>query len=124
MALPVCTLDTTTNNNIVQTNGTQREYMQELNVECMLGYKLSYDSDNSATNKTLSCQESGEFNTPPVCVKKGNNIRMFLVIRKLRLICFNMCVVLTDFLGFYSFSDWMFLIKLNSYLPNRMSASL
>jgi len=36
----VCTLVTTADNNIVQTNGTQKEYIQELNVECKTGNKI------------------------------------------------------------------------------------
>jgi len=87
VAFSVCTLDTTADNNIVQTNGTHTEYLKKLIVECKHGYKLSRDSVNSATNTTLSCQESGEFESPPVCVKKGNNIRTFVVIRKTTCIC-------------------------------------
>ena len=72
VTISVCTLASTTDNNIVQIHGTHREYLQKLIVECKPGYKLSNDSDNSATNTTLNCLESGEFEPPSVCVKKGN----------------------------------------------------
>jgi len=70
----VCTLVIKPDNNIVQSNDTQKNYLQQLNVMCKTGYKLSHDSDNSATNITLSCLNSGDFEAPPVCVKKGNTI--------------------------------------------------
>ena len=93
----VCTLVTTADNNIVQTNGTQKEYIQKLNVECKTGYKLSHNSDNSATSTTLACQDTGEFEAPPVCVKKGNYIKRLLAIRTVPCISLNIqCMVCTD----------------------------
>jgi len=73
VAFSVCTLAINADNSIVQSNGAHKEYLQLLNVMCKPGYKLSNDSDNSETNTTLNCLESGEFEPPPVCVKKGNN---------------------------------------------------
>jgi len=94
----VCTLALTTSNNIVQTNGIEKEYLQQLNILCKPGYKLSHDSDNSATSRTLNCLETGDFEAPPICVKKGKNIRILIVIRKWQFICLNICPVLTGLL--------------------------
>ena len=55
----------------MESNGTQKLYLDSLAVTCINGYKLSNESTNGEIVKTLLCQNAGLFQTPPKCVKKG-----------------------------------------------------
>ena len=70
----MCTLSVNDDNNIKESNGTQKSYQDPLTVRCIDGYKLSNESTNDQTDKVLLCQNTGLFETPPKCVKKGKII--------------------------------------------------
>ena len=106
--LSVCTLAINTDNNIMQSNDTQKEYLQQLNVRCKTGYKLSHTSDNSATSTTLYCLESGAFEPPPVCVKKGKYIRMIQAKQNSTCICLITVFILTSLLCIYQLRGILF----------------